>query len=157
MKENEKGNYECTMTFILVKIERLNELNKILFVSYSNTLKKIFEFDIQNIDEEKNKCQEKDMQEINGIFMAVFNYEDHPQENEENQNDENNNNNNTINNSINSENNGRLSYGGKKRSDNVLLELKKILVNIYKDNYDDLREALKDYDDLIKTKVSMNL
>ena len=71
--------------------------------------------------------------------------------------DENNNNNNTINNSINSENNGRLSYGGKKRSDNVLLELKKILVNIYKDNYDDLREALKDYDDLIKTKVSMNL
>lgn len=89
MKENEKGNYECTMTFILVKIERLNELNKILFVSYSNTLKKIFEFDIQNIDEEKNKCQEKDMQEINGIFMAVFNYEDHPQENEENQNDEN--------------------------------------------------------------------
>ena len=89
MKENEKGNYECTMTFILVKIERLNELNKILFVSYSNTLKKIFEFDIQNIDEEKNKCQEKDMQEINGIFMAVFNYEDNPQENEENQNDEN--------------------------------------------------------------------
>ena len=76
MKENEKGNYECTMTFILVKIERLNELNKILFVSYSNTLKKIFEFDIQNIDEEKNKCQEKDMQEINGIFMAVFNYEE---------------------------------------------------------------------------------
>ena len=27
---------------------------------------------------------------------------------------------------------------------------------IYKDNYDDLREALKDYEDLIKTKVSMN-
>jgi len=66
-------------------------------------------------------------------------------------------NNNDINSSINSENNSRLSYGRKKRSDNVLLELKKILVNIYKDDYDDLREALKDYDDLIKSKVSMNL
>jgi Dullard-like phosphatase family protein len=71
--------------------------------------------------------------------------------------DDDNNNNNIINNSINSENCGRFSIGGKKRSDNVLLELKKILVMIYKDNYDDLREALKDYDDLIKTKVSMNL
>ena len=71
--------------------------------------------------------------------------------------DDNNNNNNITNNSINSENCGRFSIGGKKRSDNVLLELKKILVKIYKDNYDDLREALKDYDDLIKTKVSMNL
>jgi Dullard-like phosphatase family protein len=65
-------------------------------------------------------------------------------------------NNNVINNSINSENNGRLSYRGKKGNDNILLELKKILVMIYKDNYDDLREALKDYEDLIKTKVSMN-
>lgn len=65
--------------------------------------------------------------------------------------------NNMTNNSINSENNGRLSYRGKKGNDNILLELKKILVMIYKDNYDDLREALKDYDDLIKTKVSMNL
>ena len=63
---------------------------------------------------------------------------------------------NNSNNSINSENNGRLSYG-KKRSDNVLLELKKILVMIYKDNYDDLREALKDYEDLIKVKVTKNL
>ena len=64
---------------------------------------------------------------------------------------------NNVNSSINSENNGRLSYGKKKRSDNALLELKKILVMLYKDDYDDLREALKDYDDLIKSKVSMNL
>ena len=67
------------------------------------------------------------------------------------------NNNNNANNSINSENNDKLSFGRKKRSDNVLLELKKILIMIYKDDYDDLREALKDYDDLIKSKVSMNL
>ena len=66
-------------------------------------------------------------------------------------------NNNIINNSINSETNGRLSCRGKKGNDNVLLELKKILVMIYKDNYDDLREALKDYEDLIRSKVSLNL
>ena len=83
----------------------------------------------------------------NGIKIAPYYGDD----------DNNNNNNNIINNSIKSENCGRFSIGGKKRSDNVLLELKKILVMIYKDNYDDLREALKDYDDLIKTKVSMNL
>lgn len=65
-------------------------------------------------------------------------------------------NNHNINNSIHSENNGRLSYGRKKGNDNVLLELKKILVMMYKDNYDDLREALKDYEDLIKAKVSMS-
>ena len=84
----------------------------------------------------------------NGIKIAPYYGDD---------DNNNNNNNNIINNSINSENCGRFSIGGKKRSDNVLLELKKILVMIYKDNYDDLREALKDYDDLIKTKVSMNL
>ena len=66
-------------------------------------------------------------------------------------------NNNVVNNSINSENNGRLSHRGKKGNDNILLELKKILVMIYKDNYDDVREALKDYEDLIKAKVSLNL
>ena len=44
----------------------------------------------------------------------------------------------------------------QKRNDNALLELKKILIKIYKDNYDDVREALKDYEDLIKSKVSMD-
>ena len=51
------------------------------------------------------------------------------------------------------EDNGRLS--SNKRKDNALLELKKILIMIYKDNYDDIREALKDYDELIKMKVTM--
>ena len=45
---------------------------------------------------------------------------------------------------------------GNKKNDNALLELKKILINIYKDNYDDVREALKDYDEIIKTKVSID-
>ena len=51
------------------------------------------------------------------------------------------------------EDNIRLS--SNKRKDNALLELKKILIMIYKDNYDDIREALKDYDELIKMKVTM--
>ena len=42
-----------------------------------------------------------------------------------------------------------------RKNDNALLELKKILINIYKDNYDDVREALKDYEELIKNKVSL--
>ena len=42
-----------------------------------------------------------------------------------------------------------------KKNDNALLELKKILIMIYKDNYDDIREALKDYEELIKNKVSL--
>ena len=83
MKENEKGNYDCTMTFILVKIERLVELNKILFISYSNMCKKIFELDIQNADEEKNRFLQKDMQEENGIFLASFWLENRPRENDE--------------------------------------------------------------------------
>ena len=51
-------------------------------------------------------------------------------------------------------NNLRLSSNDKKRNDNALIELKKILIKIYKDNYDDIREALKDYEELIKNKVS---
>ena len=54
----------------------------------------------------------------------------------------------------NGNNKGEFSFG-KKKNDNALLELKKILINIYKDNYDDVREALKDYEELIKKKVSM--
>ena len=83
MKENEKGNYDCTMTFILVKIERLMELNKVLFISYSNMCKKIFELVLQNIDEDKNKFLQKDMQEESGIFLASFWYENKPKENDE--------------------------------------------------------------------------
>ena len=112
MKENEKGNYDCTMTFILVKKERLVNLNKVLFISYSNMCKKIFELDVQNIDEDKNKCMQKDLQEESGIFLASFWYENRPRENDEvlleeninekkdsqNRNEENNNENNNENN-----------------------------------------------------------
>ena len=120
LKENEKGNYECTMTFILVKIQRIMELNKIILISYSNTLKKIFEFDVQNVDEEKNKWIEKDMQETHGVFIATFNYEDQLKENEENQIDENDKTNKLLmenNNISNSNNNNNQNEIGKSHED----------------------------------------
>ena len=83
MTENEKGNYDCTMTFILVKIERLVELNKILFISYSNMCQKIFELDLQNYDQDRNRIQIKDMQEESGIFLATFWFENRPRENDQ--------------------------------------------------------------------------
>ena len=91
MKDNEKGNYDCTMTFILVKMERLLELNKVLFISYSNMCKKIFELDVQNDDQDKNKCLQKDMQEESGIFLASFWFENRPREKDNDMLDENSN------------------------------------------------------------------
>lgn len=67
MKENERGNYDCIMTFILVKKSILENCKKILFVLYTNMCKKIFDFDFQKIDDENseevlNHYEEKDMQ-----------------------------------------------------------------------------------------------
>ena len=63
---------------------------------------------------------------------------------------------NKINNNKRNEGGGRLSSVGNYINDNALIELKKILIMIYKDNYDDVREALKDYEELIKSKVSID-
>ena len=157
LKENDKGNYECTMTFILVKMQRIIELNKIILITYSNSLKKVFEFDVQNVDEEKNKWQEKDMQETNGVFIATFNYENNQKENEENQieeNDktnnklsmENNNNNNNISHNNNSQNDiGKSHEDINDFNENITFEEIirlgfKISLDIIKDEY------LKSYD-----------
>ena len=71
MKENDKGNYECFMTFILVKKEILANCNKILFVLYSNMCKKIFDLNVQKYedkeDDEFYHYYNKDMQEKNKI------------------------------------------------------------------------------------------
>ena len=40
--------------------------------------------------------------------------------------------------------------------DNILFELKKILILIYKKNYDDVRVAIKDFSNEIKNKVSLS-
>ena len=48
-----------------------------------------------------------------------------------------------------------VTYNGDNNvNDTVLFELKKLLVNIYKQNYDDLREAIKDHQYEIQTKIS---
>ena len=116
LKENDKGNYECTMTFILVKVQRIMELNKIILITYSNSLKKVFEFDVQNVDEEKNKWQEKDMQETNGVFIATFNYENNQKENEENQIEENDKTNNKLS-MENNNNNNNISHNNNNQND----------------------------------------
>ena len=164
LKENEKGNYECTMTFILVKIQRIMELNKIILISYSNTLKKIFEFDVQNVDEEKNKWIEKDMQETHGVFIATFNYEDQLKENEENQIDENDKTNKLLmenNNISNSNNNNNQNEVGKSHEDmndfneNITFEEIirlgfRISLDIIKDEYMQSYDAIRQNDsDLI--------
>ena len=162
MKENAQGNYECTMTFILVKIERLIELNKILLISYSNTLKKIFELDVQSVDEEKNKWQEKDMQEINGVFIASFNYEYHPKENEENISEENEERNkilienNNSNNIINQNDSGKSGEDVNDFNENVYYEEIirlgfKISLDVIKEEYNQSYDAIKQNDaDLIE-------
>ena len=163
LKENEKGNYECTMTFILVKIQRIMELNKIILISYSNTLKKIFEFDVQNVDEEKNKWIEKDMQETHGVFIATFNYEDQLKENEENQIDENDKTNKLLmeNNNISNSNNNNQNEIGKSHEDmndfneNITFEEIirlgfRISLDIIKDEYMQTYDAIRQNDsDLI--------
>ena len=72
MNINENGDYECTMTFVLIRIEKLFELNKIIFISYSNICSRLFEFEIQKEDDEKNKYQIQDLQNEAGILLGSF-------------------------------------------------------------------------------------
>ena len=86
MKENEIGNYDCIMTFVLVKKEILQNLNKILFVLYTNMSKKIFDLEIQKYDnedddEQLNHYYINDMQKKSGILIASLWYK--PQKREE--------------------------------------------------------------------------
>jgi hypothetical protein len=47
-------------------------------------------------------------------------------------------------------------YNGNNENDNVLFELKKILILIYKKNYEDVRIAIKEFSNDIKNKVSLD-
>ena len=80
MKVNERGNYISTMRFILVNQERLNYFQKIIFISYANICKKIFEFKYECGDH-KNEIQIKDWQKEKGIFMATFRQQNADSEN----------------------------------------------------------------------------
>ena len=86
MKENEDGNYDCIMTFILVKKEILENCNKILFVLYTNMCRKIFDlevkkYDNEDDDEQLNHYDIKDMQKKSGILITSLWY--FPQKREE--------------------------------------------------------------------------
>jgi len=88
MKENEKGNYDCIMTFILVKKEILMTHQKVLFVLYSNMCKKIFDLNVQKYedqDDEEEFCHyyTKDMQKQSGILITSFWYNPQKREDDE--------------------------------------------------------------------------
>ena len=56
---------------------------------------------------------------------------------------------------LNTENGIRISeYVGNNEFDNALFELKKILLLIYKNNYDDIRVGIKEFSNEIRNKVS---
>ena len=58
---------------------------------------------------------------------------------------------------LNEENGIKISkFEGNNKTDNALSELKKILILIYKRNYNDLRIALKEYENEIKNKITLN-
>ena len=87
MKENDKGNYDCLMTFVLVKKEILANCNKILFVLYSNMCKKIFDLNVQKYEDKEDDefCHyyNKDMQEKSGILISSLWYNPQKREDDE--------------------------------------------------------------------------
>ena len=56
---------------------------------------------------------------------------------------------------LNKENRIKISNYNGNNNDNILFELKKILILIYKKNYDDIRIALKDFSNDIKNKITL--
>ena len=86
MKVNDKGNYDCIMTFVLVKKEILENCKKVLFVLYSNMSRKIFDLNIQKFQNEEDDfchCYTKDMQEKSGILISSFWYNPKKREDDE--------------------------------------------------------------------------
>ena len=87
MKENEKGNYDCLMTFVLVKKEILENCKKVLFVLYSNMCKSIFDLNVQKYENEEDDdfCHyyTKDMQQKSGILISSLWYNPQKREDDE--------------------------------------------------------------------------
>ena len=67
-----------------------------------------------------------------------------------NNKDKNNKNNSVDNNKDKNEENN------KNNDDNILIELKELLILIYKENYDDIRNAIKEFSNIIKNKISLS-
>ena len=72
MQVNEQGNYVTTLRLILVNQKKLNYFKKIIFISYFNISKQIFEFQYESISND-NIIKVKDWQKEKGIFIAAFN------------------------------------------------------------------------------------
>ena len=83
MKINSQGNYESIMRLILVNQKKLTFFKKIIFISYFNVCKKIFDFDFQS-NNVQNEISIKDWQNEKGIFIATFNKKDELKNNESN-------------------------------------------------------------------------
>ena len=65
-------NYIYTMNFVLIKKSLTSQCNKILFLSYANICKEIFEYSYQNDDKKNNKMIIKDYQKEKGFFLTYF-------------------------------------------------------------------------------------
>ena len=87
MKVNEQGNYESTMRLILVNQKKLDFFQKVIFISYFNVCKKVFDFDFQS-NNTQNEISIKDWQKEKGIFIATFNKKEELNHDESNVKDE---------------------------------------------------------------------
>ena len=56
---------------------------------------------------------------------------------------------------LNKENGIKISSYKGDDNDNILFELKKLLLLIYNKNYDDVRDAIKEYSNDIRYKISL--
>ena len=83
MKVNDQGNYESTMRLILVNQKKLYFFQKVIFISYFNVCKKIFDLDFQS-NSNQNVINIKDCQKEKGIFIATFNQKEELNQSESN-------------------------------------------------------------------------
>ena len=87
MQVNDQGDYVSSMRIILVNQQKLEKYQKIIFISYFNVLKKVFDFEYQ-LESDKNIVKIKDWQKEKGIFIATFNKKESSNQNENDINEE---------------------------------------------------------------------
>ena len=87
MQVNDQGDYVSSMRIILVNQQKLEKYQKIIFISYFNVLKKVFDFEYQ-LESDKNMVKIKDWQKEKGIFIATFNKKESSNQNENDINEE---------------------------------------------------------------------
>ena len=91
MKLNDDNNYEFNMTFVLVKESDIIQREKILFISYMNVNKKLFEYDFQFYEhcKAKKRMTVIDAQKNNGVIIAVFGWKQEDENESRNEDDDN--------------------------------------------------------------------